>query len=235
MKKMRKNVIEVIAKLIDKSGKNAEQLQKLFPFFSALLRADVSNFIKRNANYSESSLDQVREICGLEPLIERKVFFVEYKGGRTTNQLLVAGKYEKDEDGHRENDLDRKDFPMRSRAVGRRIIVFLKTKEKIYTYKQILAMAKKQGLTAPLYEDALLFGEKYPNEQYDHVEGSIIFMHEPVRPKFKTPGLIWLFGRGWHRYIGLFSVDWGFDARNYRFAFIREPKQKIKQKKEKKP
>lgn len=48
--------------LIDQSGKDAEQLQKLFPYFSVLL----------HANVDEMNLNDFRKACGPKPVREKK-------------------------------------------------------------------------------------------------------------------------------------------------------------------
>ncbi|MDA3815209.1 MAG: hypothetical protein PF549_02485, partial [Patescibacteria group bacterium] len=117
-----------------------------------------------------------------------------------------------------------KDFPMRLKARGRRIIEFVKGTSK----KNILAKAKRLGLKEPLYEDALLFGEKYP------IEGNIVFWHKPFRAKFQPPKVLVISSVGWRRVLSLRCIDEIDDVEfssEYRFAFIREPK-KPKSKKE---
>ncbi|MCK9379164.1 MAG: hypothetical protein M0P97_03405 [Candidatus Moranbacteria bacterium] len=203
MKKTLKNVIGIITELLDKSGKNAEQLQKLVPYLSTLLEMDIS----------EVELNDVREACDLEPKKMKQVFFVEYHGGRTTDDIISAGGYAEDDSVFRnESRIRAEDFPMRARAKGRRIIEIIEGRNK----EEILKKAKCLKLKKPLYEDVLLFGAKYPDVR------DIVFWHEPFRAKFEPPKVLVHWWYGWRRILSLDCIDGDFDR--YKFAFIRGSK-----------
>jgi hypothetical protein len=96
------------------------------------------------------------------------IFHLLDNGKRTTEDLIKAGKYDDIDD-----DINGKNFPIRSRKRTDIII------ELIYTspdsFVEANAEAEKRGLKHPRYEDALLFGEQFPNA-YKWKE--IIFQHK---------------------------------------------------------
>ncbi|KKU89782.1 MAG: hypothetical protein UY19_C0009G0031 [Candidatus Wolfebacteria bacterium GW2011_GWA2_47_9b] len=89
----------------------------------------------------------------------RNAFRIMTGGTRTTDEVIEAGNY-----GWTNDMVNGKNFPMRPMPEGPREIVFLEFDHDPGS-EEVLVEAQRQGLERPLYEDALFFGEQYPEEQ----------------------------------------------------------------------
>ncbi len=89
---------------------------------------------------------------------------------RRTSQIISAGHY-----GKVNPWVNEKNFPMKNLVNGERKISVLKP-ETEQTTSEILTLGKRSRLVRPVTDDALLFGEQFPNEQ---LQGGIVFLHEP--------------------------------------------------------
>lgn len=85
------------------------------------------------------------------------------------------------------------------------------------TSEQVLAQFKKLGLLRPQPEDALRFGEKYPEEQRTN---PIVFLHEPWSAPDGNRNVLYLNRNGSERNVDMrwFGGRW---PRDYRFAARR--------------
>jgi hypothetical protein len=88
------------------------------------------------------------------------------------------------------------------------------------TSLQVLAEFERRGLARPQPEDALRFGEKYPDEQK---KGPIMFLHEPWLDPRGDRRVLCLDRIGARRYLDMGWFDRQWD-RDYRFAARRPRK-----------
>ena len=142
----------------------------------------------------------------------RNAFRIMTGGTRTTDEVIEAGNY-----GWTNDMVNGKNFPMRPMPEGPREIVFLEFDHDPGS-EEVLVEAQRQGLERPLYEDALFFGEQYPEEQRN---APIVFLHKP----WQSPGgflfVLVLRCGGRDRSLGLGYFDDGWRQR-CRFAFVRK-------------
>jgi len=133
-------------------------------------------------------------------------------GNRTTEEIIAAGKYD-----WKSSRVNGKNFPMRRIPEGPREIVLLEFDRKPAN-DEVLVKARRQGLERPRYEDALLFGEQYPEEQR---KASIVFLHEPWKCFFCEQHVLVLNCDNGRRGLCMryFGYRWG---RRCRFAFVRK-------------
>jgi len=80
--------------------------------------------------------------------------------------------------------------------------------QSTYSFADALAVLKKLGLSRPVYEDGLLFGEQHPKKQQ---ERSIVFPHVPVLDANGSPVVVYLWGFAGDRKLNLnwSSYRWG--------------------------
>ena len=98
-----------------------------------------------------------------------------YGGGLKASELVEFGKY--DEDNWANPRFPDHLFPLKSRI--RRKVQTIKLVECDYepTDEEVLEELSYHNLEHPFYEDALVFGVMYPDEQR---ERRIVFLHHPV-------------------------------------------------------
>ncbi len=142
-------------------------------------------------------------------------FQILFQARRITEHVITAGRYES-----KSKHVTEKNFPIREIGEGLRDIVYLEFNSGTYvTSKEVLKEAQRQGLERPLYEDALFFGEQYPEEQR---KDPVVFLHEPWRRWWlgKLLVLVLQCHMCGKRAISLicFSEKW---PSHCRFAFIR--------------
>ena len=130
----------------------------------------------------------------------------------TTKELVEAGHYD-----WANEYINSQNFPIRFHEPDEAHVVFLWF-DHSSTSEEVLAVAEKQGLVRPTYEDALQLGIQYPEEQR---KGPIVFLHEP----WLNPGglryVVVLDGHASSRDLFLYFFDsrWSHHSR---FAFFRK-------------
>ena len=131
---------------------------------------------------------------------------------KTTEEAVKAGNYD-----WANNNVNSRNFPLRPRPVGQKTIEFVEFDHDSIS-EEAIEKARKRGLERPTYEDALDFGEQYPEEQRKH---PIVFLHEP----WQSPGgsllVLVLVNYSSKRNLNLhwFSYRWN---RTFVFAFVRK-------------
>lgn len=142
-----------------------------------------------------------------------KVFRLIVGDNRTTDEIITGKHFE-----GRNRYINGKNFPMRPLPQGSREIVYMEFNCDM-TSKGVLIIAKGLGLERPVYEDVLLFEEKYPDEQRIN---PVVFLHEPWRRwRFSRRLVMVLSTHACGRLALLlirFTQIW---PSNCRFAFIR--------------
>ena len=146
----------------------------------------------------------------------KNIFPITVGDGRTTEELVLAGDYRSSS-----HIINSENFPTRNLKNGTREIILLEFDHEP-TLEQVLAKATEEGnLERPNYEDALYFGEQYPDVQR---EKPVVFLHEPrLDGPRGTRGVLCLFSSGiaGGRCIGLgwFKDKW---QHNCCFAFVKK-------------
>jgi len=141
----------------------------------------------------------------------KNIFQLAISGDRTTKEVIQSGKYDR-----LNKNVDSQNFPMRP-GRGHSTIQIIDFGYEVST-KEALVEAKKRGLERPDYEDALFFGEQFPDKQR---ERPIVFLHEPWLGPSGDLGVLVLYGYSVKRLLNLdwLDNDW---YRGYMFAFARK-------------
>jgi hypothetical protein len=141
----------------------------------------------------------------------KNFFQLAISGNRTTEEAVRAGKYDWSND-----DVNSQNFPMRP-GCGHSKIEIIDFGREISS-EDALIEAAKLGLERPDYEDALFFGEQFPEKQREH---PIVFLHEPWQDSGRGLSVLVLDGDSSRRglYLHLFGGSWGRDCV---FAFARK-------------
>ncbi len=136
---------------------------------------------------------------------------------RSAKELLAAGKYDWVGDYARQF-VEGKKFRLADKP--EEVDMVLVEFNHDPTSDEVLAEFARQGLERPTEEDALRFGEKYPDEQKKY---PIVFLHEPWRGSHGGLDVLVLrWGdRGRKLYCSWFGRRW---RRDYRFAARRPRK-----------
>jgi len=142
----------------------------------------------------------------------KNIFHLMVGGNRTTEEMVKAGKYDWSNGG-----ITSKNFPMRPRPAGKRIIELIEL-DHGPTSEEVLAEAERLGLERPVYEDALFFGEQFPEKQR---ERPIVFLHEPWQGPGGRLDVLVLRSDSVGRDLRLAWFDGGW-SRHYVFAFVRK-------------
>lgn len=144
-----------------------------------------------------------------------EVFTLTIDGSHRASELVAQGKY----DVANIWVTDER-FPIEKYAPQTREIEFI-TLEHDSSSEEVLAELRHCGLERPTYEEALVFGAKYPEEQKRrHV---IVFLHKPVLGGPNGPRFVLaLRGNACRRYLILRLYD-GRWSRHYVFAGVRKP------------
>ena len=142
---------------------------------------------------------------------KQRVFRLKSNENCTTEKMIIAGNYD-----YVNRNVNGKNFPMRPRLAGTRIIEMIKFNHES-TSEDVIAEAKRRGLERPTYEDALNFGEQFPEKQKKQ---SLPFLHEPWRGPGGRRDVIVLDGgpSGRGLSLGWFGGKW---ARRCAFPFVR--------------
>lgn len=140
-----------------------------------------------------------------------RVFSIALGGGRSTEDLVAAGRY-----GYAHSCVTSDNFPVRPlRARGRGLVLLSLGRE--VTTEAAVAEASLRGLDRPVYEDALHFGATFPDLALDR---PVVFLHDPWFGFFGRRDVISLWQNAGRRELGLedFEGPW---AAHWRFAFVR--------------
>jgi hypothetical protein len=140
-----------------------------------------------------------------------KIFQLEIGGNRTTEEVYVAGNYKMSA-----GNVNSQNFPMR-KGCGHRKIEIINFGREV-TSEEVLVEAKKRGLERPDHEDALFFGEQFPEKQR---ECPIVFLHKPWEIRYRHFLVIELCMSSVGRclWMGWFHESWACDCV---FAFARK-------------
>lgn len=92
--------------------------------------------------------------------------------GTKTSELVKRGKYDWANDA-----ITSEHFPIEAHPPVSRTVELVEFYHDP-TSKEVLHEFARRGLERPTYEDALVFGVKYPEEQRKH---PVVFLHEPVQ------------------------------------------------------
>lgn len=128
---------------------------------------------------------------------------------RSAKELLAAGSYDWVGDYARQF-VEGKKFRLAGKA--EEVDMVLVEFDHDPTSEEVIAEFARQGLERPTEEDALRFGEKYPDEQKKY---PIVFLHEPWQdPDGDLSVLVLSFG-GRERWLdyGWFDGRWDRDCR----------------------
>jgi|WetSurMetagenome_2_1015567.scaffolds.fasta_scaffold46344_3 hypothetical protein len=173
---------------------------------------DIYELVKEG-EASDSMIDKIADVLAGIIQQAKDIFRLVVGRHKTTEEAVAAGKY----DWTNEN-INSRNFPYRTRRPkGNREIVLIE-----FDYdpdsEQVIAEAEKQGLVRPDYEDALDFGEQFPEKQR---EFPIVFLHEPWLDSFGFLVVVVLSCGSSERGLGLgdFRFRWFC---YYRFAFVRK-------------
>ena len=141
----------------------------------------------------------------------KNVFQLVIEGNRTTEEVVASGRYDWSND-----NVKSKNFPMQP-GRGHSQIEIIDFGREI-TSEEALVEAAKLGLVRPDYEDALLFGEQFPEKQR---ERPVVFLHEPWQDPDGLLYVLVLYGNSVERRLNLnwLVYDW---HRGYMFAFARK-------------
>ncbi len=99
-----------------------------------------------------------------------EVFIINVNGNRTTEQILSVSNFI-----YTDFRINNQDLPMRPQQGSREIVLI--SMSDSFTYQDALIKLNKLGLEQPVYEDALFFGEQYPEKSFKF---SVMFPHEPI-------------------------------------------------------
>lgn len=132
---------------------------------------------------------------------EAAIFTIATGDKRSAKELLAAGKYDWVDDYARQF-VEGKKFPLASKAedVDLVLVEFGHDPES----EEVLAEFKRQGLERPIAEDALRFGEKFPDEQKKY---PLVFLHEPWQDPFGDHVVLVLFYDGSKRRLFYYWFD----------------------------
>lgn len=143
----------------------------------------------------------------------KNIFYLKIGGKRTTEEAVKAGNYD-----WSNSDINNRNFPMRPRPTGERIIELIEF-DYNPTSEQVLAEAEKRGgLGRPVYEDALDFGEQFPEKQR---ERPIVFLHKPWQDSYGGRRVLVLGSRNVGRKLDLYFFDREWN-RYFLFAFFHK-------------
>ncbi len=168
--------------------------------------------IKTDKNLLKKIVDLILETV-------KNIFTLRVSSSRSTDEVVAAGKYDWEN-----NTINSQNFPMRELPEGTVEIEFLEF-DYDPTSEQVLAEVERRNklnteytLERPMYEEALFFGEQYPQEQRKH---PIVFLHEPWRDSVGGRRVVVLLEDASGRCLSLYWFDHGW-FRRYRFAFVRK-------------
>jgi len=190
---------------------------KKWPIWKALYERGVSdreflNFLVDGSKLSTGKIADV--LAGIIP--GENIFQLAVDGNRTTEEMVEAGKYV-----WVHSQIDSENFPARPRPAGQRIIELIGFDyDPPYdpTYV-VLAKAKKRGLERPVYEDALDFGEQFPEKQTKKL---IVFLHEPLADLCGNNKEVMVLGNDSKgRYLSLRCFNDYWQRMKCLFAFVR--------------
>ena len=174
-----------------------------------ITEADIELVIEKGG---VSAIDMIVDVIVKCVCQVKNAFRIMTEGTRTTDGVIAAGNYD-----WKNDRVNGENFPMRPMPEGPREIVFLEFDHDPGS-EEVLAEAARQGLERPRYEDALFFGEQYPEEQR---KAPIVFLHEPWRDPRRVLGVLVLSCLGRDRSLVLDYFDGGWGQR-CRFAFVRK-------------
>lgn len=150
--------------------------------------------------------------------MNQNVFHIKNPKVRPADQMLKAGHY--NETNHVVSEgIKKKKFPVDNQVVGEYEIVIIDVDWNTSS-QDVLSIASNLRFRRPVYADALLLGEQYPNEQQ---KGPIVFLHDP---QYFWGGHFFslvLKADQNRRIISLVSSS-GWWSSSYRFAFGRRQK-----------
>ena len=156
---------------------------------------------------------------GVATLVQAATAVFTFAAGdkRSAKELLAAGKYDWVGDYARQF-VEGKKFRLADKP--EEVDMVLVEFGHDPTSDEVLAEFARQGLERPTEEDALRFGEKYPDEQKKY---SIVFLHEPWQDPRGYRFVLVLRWDGRERELshGWFGSRW---YRDYRFAARRSRK-----------
>ena len=147
---------------------------------------------------------------GVATLVQAATAVFTFAAGdkRSAKELLAAGKYDWVGDYARQF-VEGKKFRLADKP--EEVDMVLVEFGHDPTSDEVLAEFARQGLERPTEEDALRFGEKYPDEQKKY---PIVFLHEPWQdPHGDRRGLV----LGWRGRERELDYDW-FDGRWFRYC-----------------
>ncbi len=136
---------------------------------------------------------------------------------RSAKELLAAGNYDLVGDYARQF-VEGKKFRLANKPED--VDMVLVEFDHDPTSDEVIAEFTRQGLERPTEEDALRFGEKYPDEQKKY---PIVFLHEPWQDPSGDRGVLVLGWGGRGRELRCYWFGLGWD-RDYRFAARRPRK-----------
>jgi len=169
--------------------------------------------LAKEGEASDTMVDKIANALAEDIQQAKNIFRLAIGKKRTTKEAVKAGNYD-----YANDNINNRNFPMRPRPVGEREIILLEF-DYDPSSEQAIAEAEKQGLIRPDHEDALDFGEQFPEKQREH---PIVFLHEPWQGPDGGLGVMVL-GRSVssERSLSLsgFRSGWG---RHCRFAFVRK-------------
>ena len=174
-----------------------------------ITEADIELVIEKGG---VSAIDMIVDVIVKCVCQVKNAFRIMTEGTRTTDGVIAAGNYD-----WKNDRVNGENFPMRPMPEGPREIVFLEFDHDPGS-EEVLAEAARQGLERPRYEDALFFGEQYPEEQR---KAPIVFLHEPWESPGRGLDVLVLRCRGRSRslHLSCFFSRW---FRRCRFAFVRK-------------
>lgn len=105
--------------------------------------------------------------------VEKKVFTLTTGDGRSPKQLFKAGSYDWAHAEGIKEFLEGDKFSLASKAAKMKIVLI--GFQYNPSTEDVLAEFARRGFERPTEEDALRFGEKYPNEQ---IHNTIVFLHQ---------------------------------------------------------
>lgn len=159
----------------------------------------------------KTSVGKIAEVLAGAIRQAKNIFHLIASQHKITEEAVSAGNY----DWTNEN-INRENFPYRNRPMGIREIVLLEF-DHDPSSDQVMVEAEKQGLVRPDYEDALDFGEQFPEKQR---EFPIVFLHEPWQVSGGSGDVLVLLSFSSKRNLNLRCLDRRWH-RSYRFAFVR--------------
>ena len=187
-----------LLRVLDKEKVTLDQL--LLPVNNRSARHRLAAFFKAGCQFQEAGV----------PTRPGEMLYTLWRGdGRSAEQLLAAANFGRVWDYAR-MFVESKDFPI-SKAAEEADFEMVEFDHDPGT-DEVLAEFVKRGLERPLAEDALRFGEKYPDLQ---LERPIVFLHEPWRVPDGCLRVLCLGCWVGRRYLGTFFFEgrWGRGCR----------------------